>query len=326
MTTVAQQADVFLASLQTRKRRPLKPATFKAYECSLRNWIVPQLGPCQLSAIDNGAVKKFGNYLVEQRLAPSTINLVATTLKMLVRSEMDENGNILNHRDWNSAFLDLPAINPDAQDAPIIAAKALNAALSKSVQPYTAYYVLAASTGLRMGEMLALRMGPDQGKGSYLGLDQGVVYVRGGVYDRKEQATKSPAGFREVDLYAPVVKWLKEAFDGKAQGELLFQERRGGFVHLATLYDHFNADGIPGSHSLRRFRTTHLENMSVPRVLVDYWTGHAGKTITDRYAKFGQSLNARKNWCKRAGVGFQIPGICEEVLELTNDDESQEVL
>lgn len=258
---------------------------------------MPQLGGLQLSEIDNSVMKKFVNLLVDRRLAPATVNGAVTTLKMLVKSETE--------REWNSAFIDAPAIDPDAQNAPVIGGRALNVALSRADKPYQEYYALAAGSGLRMGEMLALRMGPDRGEGSFLDLSTGVVHVRSAVYDRQEQSTKR----REVDLCASLVTWLKDAFDGTQIGEKLFATKKGDFWHLATLYDHFNADGIPGSHSLRRFRTTHLENMSVPRVLIDYWTGHANKAITDRYTKFGQSINARKDWCQRAGLGFQLPRI-----------------
>lgn len=297
MATVAGRSERFLVELANRKPRPVKPATLKAYGSSLRNWIVPHLGGFQLSEIDNSVMKRFVNLLVDQRLSPATVNGAVTVLKMLVGSETDEKGNILNQREWNAASLDLPAVDPAWQRAPIISGRQLNAALSKADKSYQAFYALATGTGLRMGEMLALRMSPDLGNGSVLDLEQGVVFVRTAVYDRSEQSTKS----RDVDLCASLVTWLKEACSGKARGELLFQAGGGGFWHLATLYDHFRWDRIPGSHSLRRFRMTHLENMSVPRVLIDYWTGHASKTIT--------GIGARKDWCQRAGVGFQIPRI-----------------
>ena len=204
MATVAEQSDRFLADLATR-RTPVKPATLKAYGGYLRNWILPLLGGFQLSEIDNGVLKRFVTSLVNQRLSPATVNLAVTTLKMLVKSETDENGNILNQREWNADFPDLPAVDPTSQRAPIISGRQLNAALSKAAKPYQAFYALQAGSGL----------------------------------------------------------------------------------------------------SLRRFRTTHLENMSVPRVLVDHWTGHATKTIT--------GIGARKNWCRRAGLGFQLPGLGEDI-------------
>ena len=92
------------------------------------------------------------------------------------------------------------------------------------------------------------------------------------IYNRVEQSTKSESGTREVDLCSTLVKWLKEHPDVNRTeaGSYLFQTGKQTLWHVANMYDRFKADGIPGSHSLRRFRTTHLENLSVPRVLVDY--------------------------------------------------------
>jgi integrase-like protein len=310
MTTVAQQADVFLANLQTRRRNPVKPATMKSYGSYLRNWIVPELGSYELGHIENGVVKKFVNLLVDAHLKPATVQGAVSTLKLLVGSEIDENGNKLHTREWNSSFLDMPPVDPASQKAPAVSTRTINSALRGESVPhaYKVYYALQAGSGLRMGEMLALRMGPDDGVRSFLDLEKSIAFVRSTIYDRVEQSTKSESGTREVDLCSTLVKWLKEQYADRKPGDYLFQTRKQTLWHVANMYDRFAEDGIPGSHSLRRFRTTHLENLSVPRVLVDYWTGHVGKAITDRYTKLGQSVNARNNWCRRAGLGFQLPG------------------
>jgi len=52
----------------------------------------------------------------------------------------------------------------------------------------------------------------------------------------------------------------------------------------------------------------------VPRALVDYWIGHKGKTMTDRYTTLGSSMEARKTWCRRAGLGFQLPGAADNTI------------
>jgi len=327
MTTVAEQSERFIADLEVRRRNKAKPATLKAYSACLKNWIVPNLGPVELSEIENGRMKSFVTFLVEKGLSAAYISGITTVLKALVGSETDGNGNKLHPREWNTAFIDAPIIDPGAQNTPIIGAAGLNAALLTADRRYQAFYALQAASGLRMGEMLALRMGPDLGSGSYLDIEKGVVFVRTTMYDRQEQSPKSMAGVREVDLCESLVTWLKERLDGKTQGELLFKTRKGGVLHNKTLYEHFASDGIPGTHSLRRFRTTHLENMGVPRALVDYWTGHKGKTITDRYTKLGRSINARKMWCRRAGLGFQLPGTDANTVEYLNaEPETEEVL
>jgi integrase len=323
MTTVAEQSEKFLAGLNTQRRHVSK-ATVKAYTGALRKWIVPKLGTMDLSAVKNGTLKGFTDTLVAAGLKPASIRQTLTVLKRLVGSELDEDGARVNKVDWNSAFIDAPPVNRKDQNTPIVTAGELYGALSRAPSPYVPYYALAAGSGLRMGELLALRMGPDTGNGSFLDLEKAVIFVRTQMYDREEQATKSKAGAREVDLCAPLVRWLKEKLDGRTPGAYLFQTRVGTPWHDANMRDRFEADGVPGSHSLRRFRTTHLENMSVPRVLVDYWTGHEGGAITDRYTKLGQSIAARKSWCRRAGLGFQLPGLEETLDEVLFDDTIEE--
>jgi len=328
MITVREQSERFLAALETRRRNPVKSATLKAYRSYLRTWIVPKLGTLEVAAVENGILKGFVDYLVRRRLSPATIAGIVATLKSLVGSEIDANGNRVNPRAWNNAFVDAPPVDPSAQETPIITARELNAALARSVAPYTQFYVLGASTGLRMSETMALRMGPDTGTGSFMDLDKMTLFVRSAIsHQRQEQSTKSVAGVREVDLHHSVVTWLRDKFPERKQGEYLFQSAVGGPWHITTLYDHTKQDGIPGTHSLRRFRTTHLENMSVPRVLVDYWTGHAGKAITDRYTKLGRSIDARRKWCAHAGIGFHLPGTTEDVIvDLYGEPELEEVL
>ena len=332
MTTVAQQADLFIEGLSNRRRKA-KPATIKSYGSYLRNWIVPVLGAYELGAIGNREAKVFVTHLVDQHLAAATVSGALTTLKLLVASELNENGDRLWHPDWNTDFIDAPPVDPKEQNAPVIAARELNAALRKASSHYALYYALQAGSGLRMGEMLALRRGLDDGIRSFLDLEKSIVFVRSTIYNRVEQSTKSESGTREVDLCSTLVKWLKEHPDVNRTetGSYLFQTGKQTLWHVANMYDRFKADGIPGSHSLRRFRTTHLENLSVPRVLVDYWTGHVGKAITDRYTKLGQSINARNNWCRRAGLGFQLPGepeenvIYEEPLDMDEDTLEKEI-
>ncbi len=73
------------------------------------------------------------------------------------------------------------------------------------------------------------------------------------------------------------------------------------------MYDVADRIGVPGYHSFRRFRITHLENMGVPRGMAMFWTGHASRNVHETYIKFERDLQARKEWCEKAGLGFEIP-------------------
>ena len=320
MTTVAQQSECFLAALVNRRRNPVKPATIQAYQRWLGKWIVPHLGALELASVDNGIMKKFVDFLVESELAPATIRSIAGALKAVVGSEIDANGNKLHLRDWNEIYIDAPQVDPSAQNTPAATDLQVNTALRSASPQYQVFYAIQAASGCRIGEMMALRMGPDTGSGSFLDLDKSVLFVRSAMaaIERVEQSPKSAAGMREVDLHETIIDWLRvkithSPFHRKA-GELLFQNETGGFMHQTTLRENFERDGLPPSHSLRRFRTTHLVNMSVPAPLVDYWTGHKGKTMTDRYTMLESSLEARKNWCRRAGLGFQLPSAMDNTI------------
>jgi integrase len=62
-----------------------------------------------------------------------------------------------------------------------------------------------------------------------------------------------------------------------------------------------------GAHAFRRFRTTHLRKRRAPEGLIQFWLGHAGKSITDGYDRVREDVEYRKEVAQSAGVGFSIP-------------------
>ena len=317
MTTLKEQAEPFLASLATRRRNPVKPATIKAYSSYLRNWIIPRIGKQELASFENGAMRQFVSYLVDKKLSPAMIGSIVTATKALIRSEIDANGNILNPREWNQDFIDMPAVRPEEQDAPIIDATALSKAIRNASGQFQSLYALQAGSGLRISEVLALKMGPDDGVSSIWDPETAIIHVRRAIYDRQEQGTKSAAGVREVDIYSKLNSWLADRIK-RAPGEYLWQTRNETLRHVATIYDHLEKDGIPGTHSLRRFRATHLDNTGVTEALIKFWLGHAGKSVSDRYTKVLKFTDHRRGWCERAGLGFELPQGVKNDSETTN--------
>lgn len=64
--------------------------------------------------------------------------------------------------------------------------------------------------------------------------------------------------------------------------------------------------GIPGFHSLRRYRITHLQGQNVPATLTKFWAGHAAGDVTERYTKVGAQIEERRTWSEKAGLGFSL--------------------
>ncbi|MDA4130665.1 MAG: site-specific integrase [Thaumarchaeota archaeon] len=297
-----KQFDTFWSQLTARKRNPPKPATLAAYRSYWKNWVNPEIGRLEVSQVENGAMKGLVSKLASVNLSPATIAGITQLVKGIVASAIDDNGNCLYVRKWNAEFIDQPVIQD--QDAPVIGREALSEAISRAQGQSRTLYALLAGSGLRISEALALKVGPRPGS-SYWDPDQSKLVIRKALYRGKEQSTKTAAGVREVDLAPELNTFLMQ--NVPQNDTFCFSNQNGTPLRLGTAYAIKDELGLPGFHSFRRFRITHLENQGVPRGLVMFWTGHAGKDVHDRYVRLDKDVEARKEWANRAGVGFSIP-------------------
>jgi integrase len=304
--TFKTQADIFLAGIQNRRRNPARAATVKAYRSFLNGHILPIIGEKEVSQVENGTLKSLVVELVKSGLKPASITSVVSVVKQVVGSAVDENGNQLYPRKWNNDFLDLPVIKPAEQDAPIVPVKTLEKALGRAKGTDKALYALLAGTGLRVGEALALMVGPDDGKNSFWVPESGILTIRTTLTNGKIQPSpKTEAGIRQVDLDPKLNGFLLSHLD--TTPGLLFKSEIGGTVRTNTAYEHLRSVGIKeGFHSFRRFRLTHLDAVGVPQGLQRYWAGHSAGDVHESYVKMGEKIEERKNWAVKAGLGFQL--------------------
>jgi hypothetical protein len=158
-----------------------------------------------------------------------------------------------------------------------------------------------------MSEALAIKRGPDDAKGSFWSPEDCLLKIRSQVQYGVEQDPKTEAGTREVDMPKELNSFLLSVL-GTEQG-LMFKSRNNSFINKTTAYQVAEETGIPGFHSCRRFRVTHLRSCQMPEDILEYWIGHGGgvRTITDRYSKLAQNTTLRKEWVEKAGLGFTIP-------------------
>ena len=130
-----------------------KPLTQKAVKEVLRNWIVPQFGDVQLDAILNKDLKRWVNAMHRRGLSASSIN---QRLKIL--------GKLLAfYTEWEDVAL--PKLKMPLQRLPEPEAQCFTDAQAlrivteavKQPQPYGALIMLALYSGLRVGELRALK-------------------------------------------------------------------------------------------------------------------------------------------------------------------------
>lgn len=300
------QAAAFLTQIQNSKRNPAKPSTIAAYQSRLNSHILPVLGEKPLSTIENGTLKTFVAELSNQGLSPATIRTMVSLVKAVVSSAVDANGNEMYPRTWNAEFIDSPVVNPRTQKAPVATPQAIQQALARAKGQEKALYALLAGSGLRIGEALALMVGPDDGVNSFWIPESGTVEIRTTVDVLTGKILSSPktdAGIRQVDLAPNLNAFLCQLLlDEKLprQGQLFP-------IPFSTLRDHAAKSGIERRfHAYRRFRVTYLRKAGVPEGLIQFWAGHAGETTTDRYDKIRTDVEARKEWAAKIGLGFQL--------------------
>jgi len=68
------------------------------------------------------------------------------------------------------------------------------------------------------------------------------------------------------------------------------------------------ADIVEGSsapESFRRFRTTHLRKQRAREGLVQFWLGHAGKSITDGYDRVREDVEYRKEVARAVRISMR---------------------
>jgi integrase len=301
---LAEQSERFIRQIANRKRAPARKATLKTFQNRLNSVILPRLGEMDLKDIENGVVRRFIAD-ISPDLAPTTVTATLSLLKAVIGSAVDENGNRTYNRTWNADFIDAPLIVQKDLNAPVIGHRSLLQAISEANPTDRALYSLLAGTGLRIGEALAL--GTGQGTGLNLwDPDKAVIRIQSTVLQNGEiqPMPKTEAGIREVDLHADLNSFLRRA---PLKSGLLFQNDGKPLVYSTVLRRMHKLGLSEAFHAFRRFRVTHLEGQNVPHTLIQFWTGHAAGDITDRYTRIGSDIQTRKEWCEKAGLGFQLP-------------------
>jgi integrase len=297
-TTFREQAKRWMASLATRRRRPVKPATICVWQHALDKWILPTIGDRLLSDVGNGALKDLIDAMAAGGLGPKTICNYSQIPKMVVASVVTAEGEQVYPRKWNHDFIGLPIVHKEQQHRPSFTEAEVNQLLANSNTHYKVLFALLAGSGLRIGEALALKAGD-------FSEDCRVLHVRRSIWHGKEQAPKTPTAIREVDLAEPLAAMLCE-FIARKTG-YLFTTRSGKPLNQRNVLTVLHRTNAVGFHAFRRFRAENLRRARTPEDLTGLWLGHARKTITDLYATgLQQDASWRREWCDRVGLGFSL--------------------
>lgn len=278
----SKQSELWLDQLRGRKKNPVKPSSLVQFQSQLR-YINRHLGERTLASLGNKDLRVLAESTATF-LSPKTIQCYLTTVKAVIASAVDEDGNQLYPRTWNSDFIDAPTVT--GQNTPTFTPEQV-ADIVKNGGGFALLFKLAAGTGIRIGEILAL---------DKQHINNRTLKVEKSLsQDGEVQTPKTAAGFREVDITKELADELQN-----------FAPLSGYQASLKALYTTLDALKIKkaGFHAFRRFRATHLGKEKVPNELIKFWLGHADGSVTARYDKIETDLSFRLAEAERVGLGF----------------------
>jgi integrase len=299
------QAETWIKSIASRRRKPATPGTIHGYRYALDKWVLPHFGDMPLSEVSNSALRGFVTAMrAAKTWGDKAIVEYSRIVKAVVASAVNGDGEPVYKVSWNHDFVDMPIVNKKKQKRPSFTTADLEELLSKA-RPYLRWWTLFAlfgGSGLRPEEVLALKV-------EHVSKDGSVIHVRRSLYlGHDREGTKSENGVRDVEIAEPLASALRQWMVGKTG--YLFATKSGEPIGERNVLRFLSVTlGKKGGlRQFRRFRAATLRKARCPNDLIQIWLGHAPTSVTDLYAEDGvkEDREWRREWCDKVGLGFQM--------------------
>jgi integrase len=253
-----------------------KPSTQSSTRSQLRKWLLKDLGNCALKDLDGQRLQAFVSGC---HCNSKTIRNLVATLRMMWNSARawgyvahdPFNGLVLPKRGLVQAFT--------------FSLKETKRIIGSASEPHRTFYSILAETGIRGGEICALRV-------TDLDLESAVIQVRQNVWRGKIQTVKSRKGNRRFPISAELLEHLRgylQSWRSNSLG-LLFATGNGtpwdhSLVRKRKFHPLLKKLGIPqcGFHAFRHGNATLLDQISAPMAVRLNRLGHAEAQTTMGY-------------------------------------------
>ena len=286
--TVGQYADKWWDTID------VKPKTRQVYEGHLRNWVLPQFANLPVAEVDKGAVRAFAKSITDAGMSTSTRDGSIKVLRLVLGYAM-ENGAIKTNPAWRLKLSRGPAAElhfliPEQVDA---LARAIQEPLGQprfnryeTVPEYRLLIYFAAYTGLRAGEIEALRV-------KHLDLRTGRVTVADSLAELHDGSlsfggSTKTGRIRVVRMPRFLTQRMAAHVAGRAADALVFAAAEGGPMRHSNFYvRHFlpavHRAGLPDGVRFHDLRHTHVSILiglgAHPKAIMER-LGHSSITVT----------------------------------------------
>lgn len=288
--------------------RACKPTTVQDYR-NMARVLARTFGGLRVEEITPQMIERWkGEVVAERGLSNRSLQKYLVTLHGIFKRAMRVYG--LARNPASSTVVERPRIPRGTSIDALDYDEVMALARAAESEQESALYVVAALTGLRLGELLALRWADVD-----FGLEQ--VHVRRNFTASREGTPKSGHG-RQVPLMEEVARTLAQLGQRErfvSEGDLVFCTALGGHLGYKGVHDRFVAaraqaglrrrrDGEPFRfHDLRHtFGSVAIRTADVREVME--WMGHADLATTQKYLAYRPRTDA----ARRLSRAFQSTG------------------
>ena len=279
-------------------------STKAAYKCYLDNWIVPRWGSYRVSDVKTVAVEEWlGSLSLAAGTKAKLRNIMSAVFNHAIRNEwLDKNSISLVRQSAKRECI--PAILDAAE---------IGALLTELPCPYRQMVFLAATTGLRVSELLGLKWDDIHFESKEIQLNRGVVHQVVG--DLKTEASRKPLPL-DQDLAESLLAWRRASpFNREADWVFASPDMAGKQPywpenllrrHIRPAARRCGINKPIGWHTFRHSYATHLKANGEDVKVVQESLRHANSRITlDTYT---QALTPAKREAQTKVVGMILPG------------------
>ncbi len=304
--------------LANRELVGLKRTTLMDYESYTRVHLVPAFGALELESITIELIEAFiAAKRREGKAVKSILNYLGLLHAILAfavrRGWCTRNPVALTDKPRGARNLDIRFLDARELEALLDATPTDARGTTERV-----LYLTAAMTGLRRGELLALRW-------QDIDWTAGVVRVRRNYTRGRFGTPKSRRSSRAVPLAERVTNELRLHFERsrfQTSADLVFcHPQSGGVLDPANLRRRFQAAARRAElrpvrfHDLRHTFGTRMAAAGAPLRSIQEWLGHSDYRTTTLYADYAPDLSRAAYWAARAfdngvtepGTGASIP-------------------
>lgn len=289
----------------------LKPLSYQRRASTLRNYIYPAIGKVQVSALKPDDMQSILNNMRDKGMSDSSIKKTYEALNSCLNALVEQRK--LEYNPIRGVKVPKSKKNPSikfyTQSEVNLICKEAMSLHGNGNHKYAAaqFFVLAANTGMRAGEIIALQWSDIDLEHGVATVSKNVALVKDGKKYRTivQDSTKTHSGTRVVPLNNAAINALKDLRNRSDSKDYLFKTKNDRIYTVTNIdkimkhilyncgFGETNANGTPGKnklygvHSLRHSFVSALLSKGVDIKKVSEIVGHKNVTITyNTYAHF----------------------------------------